>query len=231
VRNDAHPARASELHKVLANPRYTGRQVWIWSEAFAHPPIIDEATFHLVAQVLAALANKISHPWNVTLRQDVLLGPLDEWLAGKFGPRYLPAIINELAAAAAIREPSATPAGDSAHASGPPVRAKALVPSAFHAEDGQRPRGLRPAAVCRIRSGGRPSAEDGPADLGPPCVLVGGVLTADHVILPDRAVHPQRVACHVGGQRPVGPVDVGERTGMHDDRKLGGRHHDRFDPA
>jgi site-specific DNA recombinase len=59
-----------------------------------------------------ALANKISHPRNVTLRQDVLLGPLDEWLAGKFEPRYLPATIEELVAAAAIREPSATPACD-----------------------------------------------------------------------------------------------------------------------
>ncbi|HEY6314450.1 MAG TPA: zinc ribbon domain-containing protein [Streptosporangiaceae bacterium] len=123
----------------------------------AHPPIIDEATFRLAADVLAArsdgppvhrphrskddyvlrgmlyrgvcgrkmqghwanaapyyrcrfpaeyaLANKISDPRNVTLRQGALLGPLNEWLAGKFEPRYLPASIDELVAAAAICEP------------------------------------------------------------------------------------------------------------------------------
>jgi site-specific DNA recombinase len=38
----------------------------------------------------------------VTLRQDVLLAPLDKWLASKFGPRHLPATIDELVAAAAI---------------------------------------------------------------------------------------------------------------------------------
>jgi site-specific DNA recombinase len=47
-----------------------------------------------------ALANRVSHPLNVTLRQDALLGPLDKWLASKFEPRHLPATIDELAAAA-----------------------------------------------------------------------------------------------------------------------------------
>jgi site-specific DNA recombinase len=47
-----------------------------------------------------ALANRVSHPLNVTLRQDALLGPLDEWLASKFEPRHLPTTIAELAAAA-----------------------------------------------------------------------------------------------------------------------------------
>jgi hypothetical protein len=46
-----------------------------------------------------ALANKITHPLNVTLRQDVLLGPLDGWLASKFESLHLPATIEELAAA------------------------------------------------------------------------------------------------------------------------------------
>jgi hypothetical protein len=35
----------------------------------------------------------------VTLRQDVLLEPLDAWLASKFEPRHLPATIDEHAAA------------------------------------------------------------------------------------------------------------------------------------
>jgi site-specific DNA recombinase len=52
-----------------------------------------------------ALANRLAHPLNVTLRQDMLLGPLDEWLAGKFGPSHLAATIDELAAAAAISKP------------------------------------------------------------------------------------------------------------------------------
>jgi site-specific DNA recombinase len=46
-----------------------------------------------------ALANKLTHPLNVTLRQDVLLGPLDGWLASKFESPHLPATIEELAAA------------------------------------------------------------------------------------------------------------------------------------
>ncbi len=46
-----------------------------------------------------AIANRVQHPLNVTLRQDVLLGPLDEWLASKFEPPHLPATIDELAAA------------------------------------------------------------------------------------------------------------------------------------
>jgi len=47
-----------------------------------------------------ALANRVRHPLNVTLRQDAVLPPLEEWLASKFGPRYLAATIDELAAAA-----------------------------------------------------------------------------------------------------------------------------------
>jgi site-specific DNA recombinase len=46
-----------------------------------------------------ALANRLDHPLNVTLRQDVLLDPLDAWLASKFEPRHAPATIDELAAA------------------------------------------------------------------------------------------------------------------------------------
>jgi site-specific DNA recombinase len=55
-----------------------------------------------------ALANRLQHPLNVTLRQDVLLGPLDAWLATKFDPRHLPVTIDELAAA--VGEPPEIPA-------------------------------------------------------------------------------------------------------------------------
>ncbi|HET9898936.1 MAG TPA: recombinase family protein [Streptosporangiaceae bacterium] len=48
-----------------------------------------------------ALANHVTHPLNVTLRQDAVLGPLDTWLAGKFAPHHLPETIDELAAASA----------------------------------------------------------------------------------------------------------------------------------
>jgi site-specific DNA recombinase len=47
-----------------------------------------------------ALANKLDHPLNVTLRQDALLPPLDEWLASKFEPPNLADTIDELLAAA-----------------------------------------------------------------------------------------------------------------------------------
>jgi hypothetical protein len=43
-----------------------------------------------------ALANRIDHPLNVTLRQDALLDPLDEWLASKFEHPHLAATIDEL---------------------------------------------------------------------------------------------------------------------------------------
>jgi hypothetical protein len=46
-----------------------------------------------------ALANRVHHPLNVTLRQDALLEPLDAWLASKFEPPHLSTTIDELAAA------------------------------------------------------------------------------------------------------------------------------------
>ena len=45
-----------------------------------------------------ALANRVRHPLNVTLRQDAVLDPLDAWLASKFAPRHLAGTIEELAA-------------------------------------------------------------------------------------------------------------------------------------
>jgi hypothetical protein len=56
-----------------------------------------------------ALANSVRHPANVTLRQADVLGPLDGWLAGKFGQGHLDDTIDELAAAAAL--PSDADAG------------------------------------------------------------------------------------------------------------------------
>lgn len=55
-----------------------------------------------------ALANHVQHPLNVTLRQDIVLDPLDTWLASKFDPHHLPVTIDELAAAIL---PPATDAG------------------------------------------------------------------------------------------------------------------------
>jgi site-specific DNA recombinase len=51
-----------------------------------------------------ALANRVQHPLNVTLRQDALLEPLDGWLASKFEPRHLGGTIDELAAASVAHE-------------------------------------------------------------------------------------------------------------------------------
>lgn len=48
-----------------------------------------------------AIANHVSHPLNVTLRQDALLRPLDRWPGRKFGPPYLPTTIDELIASSA----------------------------------------------------------------------------------------------------------------------------------
>jgi DNA invertase Pin-like site-specific DNA recombinase len=60
-----------------------------------------------------ALANRVRHPLNVTLRQDAVLPPLDEWLAGKFGPRHLPDTIDELAAAATCPDTPSADQGES----------------------------------------------------------------------------------------------------------------------
>ncbi|HUL27109.1 MAG TPA: hypothetical protein VLW44_15225 [Streptosporangiaceae bacterium] len=49
-----------------------------------------------------ALANRVAHPLNVTLRQDAVLDRLDTWLAQKFAPRNLPTTIDELATSATI---------------------------------------------------------------------------------------------------------------------------------
>jgi hypothetical protein len=47
-----------------------------------------------------ALANRIEHPRSVYLREDVLTGPLDHWLAGLFDPLCLDRTIDALACAA-----------------------------------------------------------------------------------------------------------------------------------
>jgi site-specific DNA recombinase len=59
---------------------------------------------------------RAGHPLNVTLRQDAVPDPLDAWLAGKFGPRHLPAAIDELAAAATIPERARPAAEDDTEA-------------------------------------------------------------------------------------------------------------------
>ena len=175
------------VRTILANPRYTGRQVWnrqrkdevlidvhdvalghttkqrwndedkwIFSEGIVHPPIIDDETFRRAQELLTAragvrgphkphksrhdyalsgllfcgicdrrmqghwanaapyyrcrfpseyaLANRVQHPLNVTLRQDTLLGPLDGWLASKFEPCHLRGTIDELAEATVPHE-------------------------------------------------------------------------------------------------------------------------------
>ena len=53
-----------------------------------------------------ALANRVEHPLNVTLRQDAVLPRLDAWLGRKFDPRHLATTIDELAAAVPERGPA-----------------------------------------------------------------------------------------------------------------------------
>src|SRR6266581_263990 len=73
--------------------------------------------------------------------------------------------------------------------------------------------------------------EDRPADFGAPPGGVGGVALADEVVLADRAVDGESVACDVCGQGAVGAVDVGGRPGVLDDRQFGGGDLCRRDPA
>lgn len=61
-----------------------------------------------------AIANKVDHPRNVILREDVLVTPLDTWLIGEFGPlqrrHTIAKLVNRLAPDAPTATP-ATPAG------------------------------------------------------------------------------------------------------------------------
>jgi site-specific DNA recombinase len=174
----------SAIRAILANPRYTGRQVWnkqrkdevlidvhdvalghttkqrwndqdrwIFSDNLVHPPIIDADTFTQAQQVLAcraqvsgprerfrrrhdyvlggrlicglcdrkmqahwsnemayyrcrfpaeyAVANMITHPRNVFVRERDLVPELDAWLAREFEPHRLAETIDDLAAASA----------------------------------------------------------------------------------------------------------------------------------
>ena len=46
-----------------------------------------------------ALANRVEHPLNVYLREDAVIGQVDEWLAREFAPHRLSETIRDLAAA------------------------------------------------------------------------------------------------------------------------------------
>lgn len=48
-----------------------------------------------------ALANKVEHPLNVSLREAVIIGHVDRWLAREFAPHWLGETIRDLAAAQA----------------------------------------------------------------------------------------------------------------------------------
>jgi site-specific DNA recombinase len=55
-----------------------------------------------------ALGNRLSHPKNVYLREVEVLGPLDDWLAEKFGPASIDATLSELAERAVLSEDPGT---------------------------------------------------------------------------------------------------------------------------
>jgi site-specific DNA recombinase len=46
-----------------------------------------------------ALANHVEHPLNVNLREDAIIGHVDQWLALEFAPHRLAETIRDLAAA------------------------------------------------------------------------------------------------------------------------------------
>ena len=170
------------VRAILANPRYTGHQVWnrqrkdevlldvddvalghttklrwnetdkwVWSEHIVHPAIIDREAFDQVQALLGgrasvhaehkphrarrpyalrgclwcgicerrmqshwansapyyrcrfpaeyALANRVTHPLNVCLREDAILADVDGWLTREFAPHRLRQTIADLVAA------------------------------------------------------------------------------------------------------------------------------------
>jgi site-specific DNA recombinase len=64
-----------------------------------------------------ALANKVDHPRNVIMREDLLIKPLDTWLAQEFGPRQRRHTITKLLDQARAGAPIVTPAA----ATGPTI--------------------------------------------------------------------------------------------------------------
>jgi site-specific DNA recombinase len=90
----------------------------------------DAAPYHRCSFATEyGLANHVSHPRNVTLRQDAILGPLDKWLSRKFGARHLAGTIDELAAATKL-----PPAGGD----GPDREAAARIADCDRKLDGYR---------------------------------------------------------------------------------------------
>ena len=73
--------------------------------------------------------------------------------------------------------------------------------------------------------------EDGPADLGLPLHLVGGLVAAGQVVLADRPVESQCVVSDVSGKRAVGSVCVLMRAGVDGDRQLDAGYDEWLDAA
>jgi len=68
------------------------------------PAVVIRRTGRHPVWLVNRSTNHVAHPLNVTLRQDVLLEPLDAWLASKFKPHHLGGTIDELAAASVVHE-------------------------------------------------------------------------------------------------------------------------------
>jgi hypothetical protein len=178
------------VRAILANPRYTGHQVWnkqrkdevlidvedvalghtaklrwnttdkwVWSDKIVHPPIIDRDDYGKVQALLNgrkstpaqdkphrrthpyqlrgcvycglcqrrmsshwvndapyyrcrfpaeyALANRVKHPLNVSLREDAIAGQVDQWLALEFTPPRIAQTIRDLLDAQQAAKPPA----------------------------------------------------------------------------------------------------------------------------
>src|SRR5579875_3803160 len=86
----------------------------------------------------------------------------------------------------------------------------------------------RPSAACSARRvltvdlvRGRDGSEDRPANFGVPPGRVGGVVVADEIVLANRPVDRDGVAGNVGGECPVGAVDIIGRSVMVYDGEFG----------
>ena len=113
-----------------------------------------------------ALANRVQRPLNVSLREDAIIGHVDEWLAREFALQRLSLTIRDLVAA---QEASGAPSPTSKRSSARSPGAAASLPGTAPrlTQEQHRVITLKPGLVPHMRPGGRRPPQAGQMLLAP----------------------------------------------------------------